>query len=331
MYACCARSSSGVFPRDKPKQDGYKTPKDRVMAEISSPSHRIANATLAGIGLMIFACFAAAANGAVVKGMFAALPIAIVLLIRSLTAIILVSPLIRPQHIRQTPHARMQFARMALSGVEVTFYFYSLAYLPIVDVMTYYLATPIYVTAISAAILGEAVGWRRWSAVLVGFAGVVIALQPSTAMFSGGAMIALAGSVLYGGLLAMTRQLRGTPEPVLLLFQLSGSFTCALILAAFTWVTPSWQEMGVVACVGAVTLLASFCTNRSLRLAPASIVVPFQYSLLPFGALFGFLFFSEMPQPTTLVGASIIVAAGAYIFLREQQLMRRSIAAADPA
>jgi drug/metabolite transporter (DMT)-like permease len=301
------------------------------MTEIRTTANRFASPVLAGVGLMIFSCFAAAANGSIVKGIFATLPIAVVLLIRSLTAMLLLAPLLRSEHIRHTPHPRRQFLRMAISGVEVSLYFVSLAFLPIVDVMTYYLATPIYVTAISATLLGEAVGWRRWTAVLVGFAGVVIALRPSAAMFSGGAPIALAGSILYGGLLAMTRQLRGTPEPVLLVFQLSGSLVCAIVLSAFTWATPSIDEVAVIACVGCVTLLSSFCTNRSLRLAPASVVVPFQYTLLPWAALFGFLFFDELPRPTTLVGAVIIVAAGAYIFVREQKLLRQSLPAVDPA
>ena len=288
------------------------------------------NAAL-GIGLMVLSCFCAAGNSAFAKGLMLVFPFALVLLVRSLTAIALLLPVTRPDHFRAAPRPGLQLFRLVLCGIEVLLYFYALAHLPIVDVMTYYLATPIYVTAISAVILREHVGWRRWSAVLVGFLGVLIALRPSAAMLTWPALIALIGSLFYAGVLSTTRALRGTPANLLLLSQLSGVLVFAAIGSWMNWVAPTFYELVLMSGLGVITLISSFCTIGSLKLAPASVVVPYQYTLILWGGLFGYLFFDEWPQVTTLIGAAVIIAAGLYIFLREQALSRRSLPVVGPA
>jgi drug/metabolite transporter (DMT)-like permease len=288
------------------------------------------NAALAGIGLMSVACFCSAANGALAKGLMVGFPIAIVLLFRTATAWSLVVCFTPSAEFRGVPHPWLQLLRLALCAVEVPIYFFSLTTLPIVDTMTYYLATPIYVTAISV-LLGEHVGWRRWSAILVGFAGVLIALRPSAAMLTWPALIALTGSVLYAGVLTTTRVLRGTPDRILLLGQQTGILILSGVVASQNWVPVSTSDIAMMGVLGALTLIGSFCTNRSLKLAPASVVVPYQYTLLPWGGLFGYLFFAETPQVTTIIGAAFIIAAGLYIFMREQKMARPAVPANEPA
>ena len=280
---------------------------------------------------MLVACFSSAASGALAKGLMTGFPLAMVLLVRGGTALALILPFTPPAVFRAAPRRRLQFLRVGLYAVEVPLYFFSLFSLPIVDAMTYYLATPIYATAISALLMGERVGWRRWTAVLVGFAGVVIALRPSAAMLSWPALVALTGSLIYSVILVITRTLRGTDDRVLLIGQQAGVLFFAAIAASFDSVAMSLRDAALLAVLGVTTLFGSFCTNRSLKLAPASVVVPYQYSLLPWGALFGYLFFNETPQTTTLVGAAFIIGAGFYIFLREQALARQSLPANDPA
>jgi drug/metabolite transporter (DMT)-like permease len=204
-----------------------------------------------------------------------------------------------------------------LCAAEAPMYFFALSTLPIVDVMTYYMAGPIYVTAMSATLLGERVGWRRWSAVLIGFAGVLIALRPSSALLSLPSLIALLGSVLYAGMLITTRMVRGSPNSVLVITQVSGALIVAAIVAPIVWVPPTLGQAILMACLGVGTLITTGCINRSLTLAPASVVVPYQYALIVGGAFFGYLFFNEKPEPTTLIGAAIIIGAGLYIFMRE--------------
>ena len=114
-------------------------------------------------------------------------------------------------------------------------FFLAVAYLPLADVMTFYLAGPIYVTALSAILLREHVGWRRWSAVLIGFVGVVIALRPSAATITVPALIALGGSFFFSLLMVVTRSLRNTDNIVLTSGQIVGTLAFGAIVAPFGW------------------------------------------------------------------------------------------------
>ncbi len=269
---------------------------------------------------MLFGCFLSAANSAFAKAMLLAFPVAEVLLFRNFGALLFGSPFVRLAAFRTVPRPRLQVLRFLLCAFEAPMYFFAIGHLPLVDVMTFYLAGPIYVTAISATILRERVGWRRWSAVCVGFAGVLIALRPSAALLSWPALVALTGSLLYAGMLTTTRVLRGTSDIVLLGTQIFAVFLLAAFAAPWHWLTPAPGDVILMFFLGIGTLITSGCINRALKLAPASIVVPYQYTLIVGAALFGYLFFNEKPEPTTLVGAAIIIAAGIYIFMRERKV-----------
>ncbi|MBV8837030.1 MAG: DMT family transporter, partial [Alphaproteobacteria bacterium] len=171
--------------------------------------------------------------------------------------------------------------------------------------------------------LKEPVGWRRWSAVTVGFLGVLIALRPSAATLTWPALIAIAGSFFYAIFLITTRMLRGTHDAVLV----TGTFGTMLIVAGtvapFTWAAPSLRDFALMAGLGVVAMIGAACINRSLRLAPASVGVPFQYTMIVWAIILGYLVFGDVPDAFTLVGAAIIVAAGLYILWREQIVARR--------
>ena len=111
--------------------------------------------------------------------------------------------------------------------------------MPLADTTTFYLAAPIYVTALSVLLLREHVGWRRWTAVLIGFIGVVIALRPSSASFTLPALIALIGSVMYALLMITTRMLRETDDTMLMTTQFLGVLLFGAVTAPFGWITPS--------------------------------------------------------------------------------------------
>ena len=175
-----------------------------------------------------------------------------------------------------------------LSTLEVAAFFLATVYLPLADVITYYLACPIFVTALSAIVLRERVGWRRWSAVLIGFCGVLIALQPSAQTVSWPAMIALGGSLSFAILMLITRSLRATPDIVLASSQFAGTFMFGAVLAPFGWVTPTPGSLGLFVAAGCISVGALFCVNRSLKLAPACVVVPYQYSMIIWAVMFGY-------------------------------------------
>ena len=185
------------------------------------------------------------------------------------------------------------------------------------------MAGPIYVTALSALLLGEKVGWRRWLAVLAGFVGVLIALRPSAATLTWPALIALTGSVAFALLMIVTRLLRETHDIVLMTSQMTGTFALGAATTPFAWVTPSLFDASFMLVIGAISIGAQLSINRSLKLAPASVVVPYQYSMLVWAILFGYIGFGDVPDGFMLAGSAIIVAAGLYILHREQIAARR--------
>ena len=279
-------------------------------------------ARLAGIGLMLAGIGLFSFGDSIGKLLIAHYSLGQLLLLRSCAALLVLSPSIWRYRgeFRRLERPRLQLLRMVLSTVDVAAFFAATAYLPLADVITFYLAVPIFVTAGSAIFLGEAVGWRRWSAVAVGFCGVLVALQPSTHSFTWPALIALCGSASFATLMLMTRTLRAAPDVVLASTQFAGSLIFGAVMGPLTWVAPSLADYGLFFLGGVTSVMALLCVNRSLKLAPASVVVPYQYTMIIWAVLFGYAVFGDLPSMATVAGAAIIVAAGLYIFLRERKL-----------
>jgi drug/metabolite transporter (DMT)-like permease len=294
----------------------------KLFAKISTYDE--GSARLAGIGLMLLSVLMFSFGDALGKYMVATYSVGQLLLLRACAALAVLLPLIWRDRaaFQRLERPGLQLVRVMLSTLEVAAFFLATVYLPLADVITYYLASPIFVTALSAIALREHVGWRRWSAILIGFCGVLIALRPSAQTVSWPAMIALGGSLSFALLMLITRSLRATPDIVLASSQFAGTFTLGALLSPFGWVTPSLGSLGLFAAAGVVSVGALLCSNRSLKLAPASVVVPYQYSMIVWAVLFGFAVFGDVPSWATIAGGSIIVASGFYIFLRERELGR---------
>ncbi|MFB6417262.1 MULTISPECIES: DMT family transporter [Bradyrhizobium] len=291
------------------------------------------SARLAGIGLMVLSIFMFSFGDAMGKFLVGTYSVGQLLFLRAWAALLLLSPLIWKQR-HQFLHLerpRLQFVRVVLSTLEVAAFFLATVYLPLADVITYYLAGPIFVTAMSAIFLGEKVGWRRWTAILIGFCGVLIALRPSAQTVSLPALIALGGSLSFATLMLITRSLRKTPDIVMASSQFVGTFSLGAVLSAFHWVPPTSGSLVIFAAAGLVSVTALFCVNRSLKLAPASVVVPYQYSMIVWAVIFGFVVFGDVPSMATLIGAAIIIGAGFYIYLRERDLGRAPADVNPPA
>jgi drug/metabolite transporter (DMT)-like permease len=289
------------------------------------------SAALGGIGFMLMAVFLFALNSAVGKWFMAKYPVGEFMLIRSCFTLLFLSPFIwhaGRASFADAPRPALQVVRVALGSIEVAMFFWAVSYLPLADTTTFYLAGPIYVTALSVVLLRESVGWRRWSAVLVGFTGVVIALRPSSSSFTLPALIALAGSVMYALVLITTRALRATNDIVLMTTYFIGAIAFGIVTVPFGWLAPTVYDLLFLAGIGVSNIVAQFAVIRSLKLARASVVVPYQYTLIVWSVVFGWLVFAELPDGYTIVGAVIIVAAGLYIFWREQVKARK---AAPPA
>lgn len=291
------------------------------------------SARLAGIGLMLAGVWAFSFGDALGKYIVATYPVGQLLFLRAIASLLLLSPLIWRSRaaFRALERPGLHLLRVVLSTLEVAAFFVAVIYLPLADVITFYLACPIFVTALSAIVLREQVGWRRWCAVGVGFCGVLIAMRPSAQTISWPALIALGGSTCFAVLMLITRSLRGASDVVLASAQFAGTLVFGALLLPFGWVTPSLPGFGLFAAAGTISVGALLCVNRSLKLAPASVVVPYQYSMIVWAVMFGYIVFGDAPSPATLIGAAIIIAAGFYIFLREQELGRTDETVNPPA
>jgi drug/metabolite transporter (DMT)-like permease len=292
---------------------------------VSPAPSATSRAALAGIGLMLAGIFMFAVNDAMGKWLVATYTVGQVLLIRSIAALGVLAPFIWRDRatFRTVPRPGMQALRAFFATTEVACFYWAVTVLPLADVMTYYLAGPIFVTAIAGTLLREPVGWRRWTAVFAGFCGVVVALRPGTATLSWPALVALIGSFTFSLSMISTRFLRGTSDTVLVTTQTVAVLVFGIVAAPIGWVTPSPRDFVLLCLLGIVAMASHVCVNRSLILAPASVVVPYQYTTIVWAVLFGYLVFGDVPDVWMLTGAAIIVGAGLFIFLRERTLVRR--------
>lgn len=287
------------------------------------------NATRVAIAIMLLGMLLFTLNDVMGKWLVATYSVGQVLLIRSAAALVVLSPFlwrggIGPLFSVERPG--MQILRVLFSSAEVYCFYFAVISLPLADVMTYWLAAPIYVAALSPFLLGEKVGWRRWLAILAGFVGVIVALQPSAATLTPPALVSIAGSFCFAFMMLSGRALRGTPDSVLVFWQMAAAGLVGLLTAPIGWVTPGAFDLSLLALLGVVAMVAHVCVNRALKLADASVVAPFQYSLLFWAVLFGFIVFGDVPRPAMLAGAAIIVASGWFIMVRERRAQLRPAA-----
>ena len=297
------------------------------MTDIRS-STGIRNATLIGIGLALFSVFLFTINNALGKLTIATLPIGEFMFLRSLVSLVLLVPFCWRGGwalFRDAPRPGLQALRVLLAVTEIGAFYWAVSHLPLADTLTFWLAAPIYVTAFSAILLGEKVGWRRWTAVLVGFAGVVLVMRPSAASATWPALVGVLGGMLFAASLILTRSLRSTADIVLITFQASGVLLAGLVTLPFAFAMPSPREGAILVVMGVFSVLGGLYFIRALRLAPASIIAPYKNTVIVWGALFGYLIFGDVPDAMTVAGAAIIIAASLYIFLREQKLGKQTI------
>jgi drug/metabolite transporter (DMT)-like permease len=228
-----------------------------------------------------------------------------------------------------------------LTGVGAMFCnFSALARLPVVDATAISFVAPLITVAMSAIFLKERVRIYRWSAVIVGFAGVLVMLAPhldvgrSTAAIAGavGALLGLTGAFFSAASTIQTRAMTAseTTSSIVFYFSLFCAFA-GLCTWPFGWVVPTWGEFVALVVIGIFGGLAHILLTESYRLAPASVVAPFDYTAMLWACLLGYLVFSEVPTMAVFFGGAIITGAGLYVIWRERQLgLQRARAAEGP-
>ncbi len=276
-----------------------------------------------GMALMLLGMALFSLNDAMGKWLVGTYSVGQVLLIRSAVALLLIAPALwrlGPSRLVAVERPGLQALRVAFSTGEVVCFYAAVSRLPLADVMTFWLAAPLWVAAASPLLLGERVGSWRWGATGAGFAGVLVALEP----FGGGlgqpgaVVLALLGTACFAAMMLTGRQLRGTPDMALVFWQTLGALAAGVVLAPGGWIPPPALDLGLLGLLGGVAVLAHLCITRALKLADAALVAPLQYTLLPWAIVLGWLIFDDTPRPMMLIGGGVIIAAGLAVYLSER-------------
>ncbi|MBY6264389.1 DMT family transporter [Azospirillum sp. 412522] len=213
-------------------------------------------------------------------------------------------------------------AIVGLASMVLLFWAYHL--MPLANAVAISYSAPLFLTALSVPLLGERVGPFRWAAVVVGFAGVLIMVQPGAGMLDRGALVALTAAVSYALAMIAMRQLGRTEKPVTTVFYFTVISTLLSALALpFGWITPDGKALALMAAMGIAGGGAQYFSTRAYSLARAVVVGPFSYASLIYATILGWLVWGDVPAPHVIVGATVVIGSGLLILYRET---RRAVA-----
>ena len=218
----------------------------------------------------------------------------------------------------------LQIFRGLLLSFEIILFAYAIQFLGLAEMHSLFACFPLLITALSVPILREAVGWRRWLAVFCGFIGTLIILRPGSAVFQPAAAFALAAALMFALYNILTRKVsrHDSFETSLLYIGVVG-FVGAALIAPFYWQPVSVTNALWLLLISATSIIGHLLLIKSLALVPAVILQPFNYFVLVWAILIGYVLYGEVLSSTTLLGAAIVVGSGVFIARREYKLMRR--------
>lgn len=263
-------------------------------------------------------------NDALGKALGESYPVIQVLFLRNLIAFPIICLLLlklggRPAFRSHRPVAHV--ARAALWLGAAMMFFSSFQYLGLAEATALAFIAPILLTALSALVLKEHVGWRRWSAVLVGFVGVLIVVRPGTSTFQTAALLPIATAFFYAVLMISARWVDPRESMwTLMLYQVGIAMILSAMIVPFIWVDVRSEHIGLFLAIAFFGTAGMTLITQAFRFASASLLAPFDYAALVWATLFGWFFWGELPDLVTYLGSAVIVASGLFIIFREHQL-----------
>ena len=283
-----------------------------------------------GILLYLLAILFFALNDALGKWLVVDYGVGQLLSLRAVGAAIVLGPMVWRMRVRIDAPGdfALQIARVLCMALDTFCFYFATRTMPLADVMTFYMASPLIVTALSAPLLGERVEAIRWGAVGVGFVGVLIALRPSGAVLSSSAPIALIGAVMFALGQTVTRRLRGTHWLQLVVWQFAGAGLLGAASLPWIWIPPSPLDLALLFLLGVVSMGCFVCLTRALAMTPTAVLAPFQYTSIVWATMLGWLVWRDAPSATTLLGNAIIVGGGLVALWRETGAGEKSAALA---
>ena len=281
---------------------------------------------LAGIACVFTACAFLSLADALAKILTESLPILEICLLRSAVAMIPVLAIARaygPWRGLTTRHPVKQLLRGGFIVGSYLSFLAALQSLPLAETASVFFSAPLFIAAFSPLVLKEPVPARRWIAIALGFAGVVVIMRPGTAAFRPEALYALASALLYSFGALLARRLGAIERPSTTSFYTALVFLLAsgpaTALTPGLWVTPDWNATGYVVLCGLVAGSAHFLLIQGYRLGEAAVVAPFEYSVLLWAVLFGWLIWGQLPNQTAVLGIALVAASGLYVLRSERR------------
>jgi drug/metabolite transporter (DMT)-like permease len=281
-------------------------------------------------------------NDVAIKWLSGDYPVHEIVLVRTLVAIPLTVLVLAPFEggpMRwRTAHPFLNVARGLLLALANLGYFLGLAALPLAETMSLFFVAPLFITALSAPLLGEKVGPRRWLAVLAGMLGVVVMLRPGEGMLQIAAVLPMIAALAYALMQSIARRLGPTDRASTMALYLQVTFlgvalaiglavgdgryggtgdpSLDFLLRAWRWPEPA--DLAIMGLCGVCIGVGGYLITQAYRIGPASMVAPFEYVALPWGALLGYGLWAEIPDSVTVLGMGLIVGSGLYVLLRER-------------
>ena len=246
--------------------------------------------------------------------------------IRAIIVMVLLSPIIYKLggvKFLKTNKPFLHFFRSIAGVIGNILFFYSFQRLPIADVTVISMAVPIFSSILALIILNEIIGWRRWTAIMFGFLGVIIALDPSINM-KFASITALLATLMWSITIIFLRILGSTEHPVKTVFYfMFVSFLATLFFQPFVWKNPSLDVWFLLIGLSICAFFTQTLMTYALQKAEASIVSPFNYTGIIWAIIFDLLIWNVLPVNSTIIGGLIITISGIYIFNRETKSLKR--------
>jgi drug/metabolite transporter (DMT)-like permease len=242
---------------------------------------------------------------------------------RAIVVLILLMPFIYKLgglNFLKTKKPFLHFFRGLAGLIGNVMFFLAFQRLPVADVTVISQAVPIFSCILAIIFLGETIGWRRWTAITIGFLGVIIAINPSVNI-AVASLYALGGTLMWSTTIIFLRLLGSTEHPVKTVFYfMLVSVLITSIFQPFLWKEPSFEVILLFLGIGIAALLTQLLMTYALQKAPASIVSPFNYTGIVWAIIFDYIIWNAHPMFATIFGGIIITISGIYIFKREAKI-----------
>lgn len=244
---------------------------------------------------------------------------------RAFFSVLLLAPMMLSGRVKPWHSKRIvgHFWRTLMGTVSMVLGFYALSMLPLADATALGFSQPLFSVCVAAVVVGEKVRWRRWTATVVGFIGVLVMVRPGAGTLQPGALVALANAMSVAVSILLVKRLSDSEQPLMILTQFAIFSTLLLAVPAiWVWKWPdAWGwTLGIGVSVSAT--IGQYFWVQAFKAGEMSAVAPFEYLRLPFAVFMGWLIWGQMPEIWTYVGAAIVIGSALYIAQREAALAR---------